>query len=140
MPGSQRDPLSERYDVAVRRSLLAAIRARPWAGRAFVASPGREFRNVDRGGRTAHERAFTRSAYYQVVKVPLNAGRPQEWSLKLEWGPIERRGSKYGRTVRLRMFTYRSGSRYASSGKVRTWRDNPGLQSKVNDRIDQRAS
>jgi hypothetical protein len=126
--------------VAVRRALLAAIRARPGAARAFIASPGRDFRDVDRGGRTRCERAFTRSAYYQVVKVPQHRGLAQEWSLKLTWGPIERRGSRYGRTVQLKMFPYRAGARYANSGKVRTWRDNPELRSTAGDRIDQRAS
>ena len=97
-----RDPLSVKYDDIVRDLMLRAIRAA--ASRrgvqAWIASGTPEFRRRDRGGRTAHERAFTRSAYYLVFK---NAGEPGRsgWSLKLTWGAdADRRPSARGKMVR----------------------------------------
>jgi hypothetical protein len=52
----------------------------------WVASTRGELRSPDAGGRTQHERAFTRSAYYLVWRAPINAGRIPDWSLKLTWG------------------------------------------------------
>ena len=127
----ERDPLSERFDPAVRRALLAAIRARPASHAVWVASPGPEFRSLDRGGRTSHERAFTRAAYYAVFRVPLNQGLVPDWSLRLTWGPIERRGSRYGRTVQLRMFTRRSGERHNARHPGQSWVQNEALRSQV---------
>jgi hypothetical protein len=69
---------------------------------------------LDRGGRTVNERAFTRAAYYPVYAVPRAAGELPLWSLKLAWGPIERRGDRYGRVVTVRLFRYASGYRHAS--------------------------
>jgi hypothetical protein len=99
---SRRDPLSVRYDAVVHDLMLRAIWAsRNRAGvRAWVASPRGEFRTQDRGGRTAHERAFTRSAYYLIFK---NGGEPGRsgWSLKLTWGADgDRRASSHGRLAR----------------------------------------
>ena len=140
MPGAQRDPLSERYDRAVRRLLTAAVAAhqqgRRGGVRAFVASPGREFAQTDKGGRTRHERAFTRAAYYLVMKVPQHRGEPQQWSLKLEWGPVERHGSRYGRVVTARLFLRSSGARHAARNPGSSWRDNPALRSTIDSRID----
>ena len=135
----ERDPLSTAYDTAVRRALLRAIRAH-YAGQAataFIASPGHEFRNTDRGGRTAHERAFTRSAYYQVWKAPQRAGQVPQWSLKLTWGPIERRGDRYGRTVTIRLYTRGAGVRHNNRHPGRSWAGNPALQSHTGARIDE---
>lgn len=111
-----RDPLSVLYDQRVRRVLLRAILARRdrQGVPVWVASPPAEFRRLDRGGRTAHERAFTRSAYYQVFKVPRNAGELPYWSLKLEWGPIRYRHGRWGRTVQVRLYRYGSGYKHAS--------------------------
>jgi len=138
--GAQRDPLSERYDTAVRRLLTAAVAAhrdgRRAGVQAFIASPGREFTRTDKGGRTKHERAFTRAAYYLVMKVPQHRGEPQQWSLKLEWGPIQRRGSRYGRVVTARLFLRSSGARHAAQHPGSSWRDNPGLRSTIDARID----
>lgn len=140
MPAAQRDPLSVRYDRAVRRLLTAAVAAHRDGRRggvtAFIASPGREFTDTDKGGRTRHERAFTRAAYYLVMKVPQHRGVPQQWSLKLEWGPIERRGARYGRVVRARVFLRSSGARHAAQNPGGSWRDNPALRSSVSNRID----
>jgi hypothetical protein len=140
MPGAQRDPLSERYDAAARRLLTAAVAAHQQGRRggvvAFIASPPREFTSTDKGGRTAHERAFTRAAYYLVMKVPQHQGVPQQWSLKLEWGPIERRGRRWGRVVRARLFLRSSGARHAAGRPGSSWRDNPALRSSVSNRID----
>lgn len=141
MPGAQRDPLSVRYDRAARRLLTGAVAAHQQGKRggvvAFIASPGREFADVDKGGRTKHERAFTRACYYLVMKVPQHRGVPQQWSLKLEWGPIERRGARYGRLVRARLFLRSSGARHAAKNPGGSWRDNPALRSSVNNRIDE---
>ena len=133
MPAA-RDPLSVRYDRSVRRALMRAAAA--WPRRAvqtWIASPGVEFRNLDQGGRTAHERAFIRSAYYQVIKVPQHNGEPQYWSLRLAWGKIERHGDRYGRTVTVRLFRYRPG---AGRGRASSYIDNPALRSDVRHRVD----
>jgi hypothetical protein len=106
-------------DASVRRVLLQAIRARR-VGRgvtAWVPSPPGEFRLLDKGGRTAHERAFTRSAYYQVTKTsptPL-------YSLKLTWGKLERRGTQYGRRVRVRVYRYGSGEGHVKKKVREPW-------------------
>ena len=112
-----RDALSVAYDARVRRVLLRAILARRErkAVPVFVASPPRDFRHLDRGGRTAHERAFTRSAYYQVFRVPRMAGELPYYSLKLTWGPITFRNGRWGRVVRVRLFRYGSGYRHAQT-------------------------
>jgi hypothetical protein len=96
----RRDPLSVHYDGVVSSLMLRAGRA---AGQrrgvlAWIASPRGEFAHPDRGGRTAHERAFTRSAYWLIFK---NGGNPGEsgWSLKLTWGD-ELRVSSRGRLAR----------------------------------------
>lgn len=108
---SQRDPLSVRYDPYVHELVIRAAReSRQGRGvQAWIASPRAEFRARDHGGRTAHERAFTRSAYYLVFR---NAGRytsgregtagePSGWSLKLSWGDDkDRRASSAGRLAR----------------------------------------
>jgi len=118
---ARRDPLSVRYDLAARRVLLAAMRARPGRARIWVGSPGRQFRDLDRGGRTANERALTRAIYYQTWRVPINLDVPVEWSPDLEWGPIENHAGRYGRYLRLRLFTKAGGDRHRK-GK-RGWRD-----------------
>jgi hypothetical protein len=133
----QRDPLSVRYDGVVRDLMIRAARAHRdrKAVRAWIASPRGEFRRKDRGGRTAHERAFTRAAYYLIFKTPINAGRPPDWSLKLTWGSdAERRASSGGRLARpvdVRLFR-REGARVSGP----SWRDDPAYQSRPGDRID----
>ncbi len=100
---SARDPLSLRYDGHVNDLMRRAARAsRSQAGvRAWIASPRGEFGRRDRGGRTPHERAFTRAAYYLIWRVPINAGVRQEWSLKLTWGTdADRRPGAPGRLAR----------------------------------------
>jgi hypothetical protein len=97
-----RDPLSVRYDAVARDVLLRAARAsRNRAGvRAWIASPRAEFRDTDKSGRTAHERAFTRSAYYIIFKNFGESGR-SGWALKLTWGTdADRRPSSAGRLAR----------------------------------------
>jgi hypothetical protein len=118
MPGPQRDPLAVAYERHARAALVDAIRTGPpRISRVFIASPGAEFTSTDRGGRTRHERAFTRAAYYEVQQVPRRTGTPQQWSLRLEWSLIERRGSRYGRVVTVRMFRY--GRRSLEAGRRR---------------------
>ena len=70
----RRDPLSVHYDGYVRMVMIRAVRAsRNRQGvRVWVASPRREFRYPDPRGLTRHERAFTRSAYYLIYRVPMN--------------------------------------------------------------------
>ena len=103
MATSQRDPLSLRYDGYVDDLLGRAARASV-SGRsvqAWIASGRGEYRALDRGGRTAHERAFTRAAYYVVWRLPINAGQTPDWSLKLTWGTdAELRASARGRLAR----------------------------------------
>jgi len=106
----ERDPLSVKYDGIVRDLMLRAARASAsrQGVQAWIASPRPEFRARDRGGRTAHERAFTRSAYYLIWRVPINNGVPQTWSLKLTWGSdADRRASanqRLARPVVVRLF------------------------------------
>jgi hypothetical protein len=130
--GAQRDPLSVRYDGAVRDLMIRAARAHRdrKTVQAWIASPRAEFRARDKGGRTAHERAFTRSAYYLIFKTPINRGQVPDWSLKLEWGDdAERRASSAGRLarpVRVRLFR-RAGARVTGA----SWRDDPSRQAKI---------
>ncbi len=132
---AQRDPLSLRYDGYVHDLMVRAARAsRSRAGvRAWIASPRGEYARPDRGGRTSHERAFTRSAYYLIFK---NAGQPgySGWSLKLTWGPdADRKPSSAGRLARpvvVRLFP-RGQARPSSAAWVGTSR-----QSTAGHRID----
>jgi hypothetical protein len=130
--GAQRDPLSTRYDGVVRDLMIRAARAHRdrKAVRAWIASPRGEFRARDRGGRTAHERAFTRSAYYLIFKTPINRGQVPDWSLKLTWGAdSERRASSSGRLARpvqVRLYA-RQGARVTGP----SWRDDPSRQAKI---------
>lgn len=104
-----RDPLSVRYDDIVRQLMTRAAQAsRSRRGvQAWIASGTGEFRRRDRGGRTAHERAFTRSAYYLIYKNA-GAGGESGWSLKLTWGSdADRKPSargKMARPVTVRLF------------------------------------
>lgn len=136
MPGV-RDPLSVAYDARVRRVLLRAIVARRdrKGVPVFVASPPAEFRRLDKGGRTAHERAFTRSAYYQVFRVPRNERELPMYSLKLDWGKITYRGGRWGRVVRVRLFRYGSGYQHARSRPQ--WITGDARRSVPGSRIDQ---
>ena len=127
-----RDPLSVRYDTVVRDVITRAARAHR-DGKSvttWIASPRAEFRDRDRGGRTQHERAFTRSCYYLVFRVPLNARQVPDWSLKLTWGSDDqRRASSRGRLARpvqVRLFR-----RSAARVKGPSWVDDPARQSKL---------
>jgi hypothetical protein len=131
-----RDRLAAAYAAPARRALLAAINADPHISSGYVTSPPREFRELDRGGRTPHERAFTRAAYYEVIQVPRRTGTPRRWSLQLDWGPIERRGERYGRTVKLRLFHY-GGRAYQAALRRGAYTSDPALRSSINNRIDQ---
>lgn len=96
----QRDPLSTHYDGIVGK-LMERAKPASRQGRGmlvWIASPRAEYAHPDRGGRTAHERAFTRSAYYNIFK---NGGEPGSsgYSLKLTWGE-ELRPSSRGRLAR----------------------------------------
>ncbi len=130
--GARRDPLSVRYDGVVRDLMIRAARAhRDGRGvQAWIASPRGEFRARDRGGRTAHERAFTRAAYYLVFRVPLNRGQAPDWSLRLTWGDdAQRRASSHGRLARpvqVRLFR-RSGARVRGP----RWVDDPSRRSRI---------
>ena len=125
-----RDPLSVRYDAATWHVLLRAIAAsRGRRGvQAWVASTRGELRRPDAGGRSAHERAFTRSVYYRAFRTPVNLGMTPEWSVKLTWGDdSEMRPSAQGRLarpVRVRVWP-------RSEARVRgpRWTEDPGLQS-----------
>ena len=109
---AERDPLSVRYDGTVRQLMIRAARAERDGKsiRAWIASPRGEFRHRDKHGRTVHERAFTRSAYYLIFRTPVREGRAPDWSLKLTWGSdADRRASSGGRLARpvqVRLFRY----------------------------------
>ena len=125
-----RDPLSVAYDDAARQAVLRAARAsRQGRGvRVWVASSRRELRDPDAGGRTVHERAFSRAAYYLIWRVPLNRGSMPEWSMKLTWGPdAELQPSSAGRLAR--PVTVRMWPRGAARVSGPRWTDNPSLQS-----------
>jgi hypothetical protein len=135
----QRDPLSVRYDGVTRDAVMRAIRAsRGGKGvQVWVASTRGEHRSPDAGGRTAHERAFTRSAYYLVWRAPINAGRIPDWSLKLSWGPDDAlkasSNGRLARPARLRIFVRRGPRGGREHGYAlpapRQWSGNPELQS-----------
>lgn len=135
----ERDPLSVRYETAARHALHRAIIAHRdrQAVTARIVSPGGEFARTDRGGRTAHERAFTRAIYYLAWRVPINAGLAPDWSVKLTWGPIVRVSGRYGRTVTVRVFRRASGVRHVNAGKVRSWAGDESFRSVPGDRIDE---
>lgn len=133
----QRDPLSVRYDQAAGEIIFRAAGASRY-GRgitAWIASPRAEFRQRDKGGRTAHERAFTRSAYYlmkggrPVHRGNVYTGDPPAWSLKLTWGEdTQRRASSHGRLARpVTVRLYPRGEARVPRGE--SWRDNPSLRS-----------
>jgi hypothetical protein len=102
----------------------------------WVTSPGAEFTSTDRGGRTRHERAFTRSIYYQLAHDPAYASQPPRWSLKLEWGHIENRRGHYGRTCQVRIFARPAGAAYITRHPARSWAARPELRSTTDRRID----
>jgi hypothetical protein len=109
-----RDPLSVNYDPMVGDVLRLAIQRHRNHQRgpvAWVASPRREFRQLDRGGLTAHERAFTRAAYYQVFRNPRNQKQPVHYSLVMEWDKTRKLPAPRGqvaRSVRVQIYKYGS--------------------------------
>jgi len=123
----RRDPLSVHYDGVVYALMLRAARAsRSRRGvLAHVASPRGEFARLDRGGRTAHERAFTRASYYLIFK---NGGQPGNsgWSLKLVWrdelAPSAR--GRLARPVVVRLYP-----RGQARVREASWMDNESLRS-----------
>jgi len=123
-----RDPLSWHYDGYVRQVMIRAIRAGRGGKsvRVYIASPRSSFRAVDAGGRTAHERAFTRSVYYLMWRVPLNAGAVPDWSVKVTWGDEVRAssGNRLARPAVIRVWP-------RSQARVRgeKWTADPALQS-----------
>ena len=127
-----RDPLSVRYDATVHTVMSRAARAHRdgKSVTAWIASPRGEFRHRDKGGRTAHERAFTRSAYYLIFRTPINAGRTPDWSLKRTWGDDgQRRASSSGRLARpvqVRLFR-----RSAARVKGPSWLDDESRRSRI---------
>jgi hypothetical protein len=129
---AERDPLSVRYDATVRDLMVRAARAHRdgKSVQAWIASPRGEFRRRDRGGRTAHERAFTRSAYYLIFRTPIREGQVPAWSLKLTWGNDGmRRASSHGRLARpvqVRLFD-RRGARVRGP----SWVDDPSRRSYI---------
>ena len=106
---TRRDPLSVHYDRSVKRAIRAAAEAHKVRRgvTVWVSSPPAEFRALDERGRTVHERAFTRSAYYQVVSVPRALKVAPTWSLRLTWGPVAKRHGRWGRQVTIRLYRYR---------------------------------
>jgi len=108
----------------------------------FIVSPAAQFGNLDRGGLTASERAFTRAAYYLVVQGPRQIARAQgatdaeiyaapEWSLKLTWGKIENRGGRWGRSVGVRLYARAAGRRHTARHRDTAFTANRSLQSRA---------
>jgi len=126
--GYARDPLSWHYDGYVRQVMIRAIRAgRAGRGvRVYVASPRSSFRSADAGGRTKHERAFTRSVYYLMWRTPINAGTVPEWSVKMSWGDEVRAssGNRLARPVTIRVWP-----RSQARPRGERWSKDPALQS-----------
>lgn len=143
MAAWQRNPLSARYDAYARRLLLAAIRSRAERGRgvkAFIVSPAAEFRDLDSGGRTVHERELQRSLYYPVQQIPRQIARARglgregavyDWSLKLRWGKIENRGGRWGRTLTVRVYRYSAGRRHVARHPDTAYTAHEELQSRA---------
>ena len=94
--------------------------------RVYIASPRGEFRNLDSGGRTRHERAFQRSCYYLMWRTPINAGQVPDFSLKMTWGD-ELRPSDQGRMAR--PVTVRLWPRSQARVRGKQWSKDPALQS-----------
>ena len=126
--GYGRDPLSWHYDGYVRNVMIRAIRAgrNGRSVRVYIASPRASFRSVDAGGRTRHERAFTRSVFYLMWRTPINAGTVPEWSVKMSWGDEVQSssGNRLARPVTIRVFP-RSQARPRGA----QWSKDPALQS-----------
>jgi len=129
----RRDPLSVHYDGYVRVIMIRAARAsRNDKGvRVWIASPRREFAHPDPRGLTRHERAFSRSAYYLIFRVPMNlyrlGGDPPEWSLKLTWTDEIRpsSGGRMARGANIRLFPrgqarVRRGASYIEDESLRS--------------------
>jgi hypothetical protein len=129
-PTWSRTPLAIRYDPSAARVLDAAIRrysdrtaGDDWHP-AWVASPAGD--PVDKGGLTAHERAFTQALNYdkrvyrhgtpRYVTDPATGDRVdnpnpyREWSVKTVW--TGERGAR-GRKVRVRVFPVGEASLHA---------------------------
>jgi hypothetical protein len=123
-----RDPLSWHYDGYVRQVMIRAIRAsrNNRSVRVYIASPRSSFRAVDAGGRTAHERAFTRSAYYLMWRSPIRDGDVPQWSLKMTWGDEVRAssGNRLARPVVIRVWP-----RSQARARGKQWSKDPALQS-----------
>lgn len=137
---AKRDPLSVRYDIPVRRALVAAVAAHAQrrGAQVWVNSHPAHFRSVDRGGRTVEERAFTRAAYYQVREVPKHHGEAPYWSLQLSWSPIYKRsGNRWGRIVTVRLRRAHSGRAWSRGpGARQSYAGDPALRVSVTERID----
>jgi hypothetical protein len=126
--GYGRDPLSWHYDGYVREVMRRAVRAgRDGRGvRVYIASTRAEIRNPDEGGRTRHERAFTRSVYYLMWRAPINAKTIPEYSVKMTWGDEVQAssGNRVARPVTIRVWP-------RSQARVRgqQWSKDPALKS-----------
>jgi hypothetical protein len=102
------DELAGRYSAAAANAVTRAIRASRYGASVavYVSSPRAEFRRLDRGGRTRHERAFTRACYEIVFDGPAARGEQSPWSLKLTWRSQADPGApgRLSRAVALRIF------------------------------------
>ena len=137
---AERDPLSVAYDPVVRPVLIQAIRHLRNHQRGplvWIASTRAELRALDKGGRTRQERAFTRSAYYHVFKVPRNSGAPVDYSLTLDWGDRLEPSSR-GRWARSCRVTLHRFGRGSSRRRSPSWvpGTGSGFQSIPGNRID----
>jgi hypothetical protein len=130
-----RDPLSVHYDGYVHQLMLRAARASTTrhSVRAWISSPSSEYAHLDHGGRTVHERAFTRSAYYLVDERPNHRGSERTkypaWSLKLVWSEevVPSRRGRHARAVLVRLYPrgqarVARGTGWVGTGRQAQWR------------------
>ena len=122
----RRTPLAIAYDPHAAEAVTAAVRRygsrlslTDWH-RVYVASPPGD--EVDRGGLTAHERAFTQAMYHDRRVYLWGTGSNEdgtrrrnpdrEWALKVVW---TQRRTRAGRLARVRVFPVGEASLYAEA-------------------------
>jgi len=131
----RRSWLAPLYDRQTRALAIRAIRAsrRGTGVRAWVTSPSAEYRDLDEGGWTFHEREFARSFYY-----PFNADRRQAalrgarpaWSARVRLVSPQYVIARTG--VRARQFQFRvwpAEKARTSTPADQRWVNNPAYRS-----------
>jgi hypothetical protein len=128
----ERTWLAPRYDTQTWALAMRAIRAsrRDTGVRAWVTSPAAEYRKLDAGGFTFHEREFVRSFYRpfnQARKAAAAAGTVPDWSARVRLVSPDYVISRTG--YRARLFQFRVWPRSKARVAGPRWTDSYGLQS-----------